>query len=89
MLRHAVALLVVAVLAGGAAEAGEPTRHFTNTVTYQCPNEAPKTFQYVSAHRIPFMSEAKLETQWYWQRARADRGAGCRILSVDGLTYTD
>ena len=87
MVRPILLAMAASIALTAAARASEPTAYAINTVVYQCPSEEPRTFQYVSAHRVPFMSEAKLETQWYWERTRADRGQGCRILSVDGLTY--
>jgi hypothetical protein len=89
MTRLAWGLGLLAAVACGQAVAAEPNTQTTYTVGYQCPGEGPQTFQYSGTRRVPIASEVKLETQWFWGRARTDRGAGCRILAVDGTPYQD
>ena len=88
MVRLTVAACVAFLaLQAGATQAGEPSAYFTDTVVYQCPGERPQQFQYPTEWRTPNYSEARLETQWYWNRTRADHGEGCRILSFQDQPY--
>jgi hypothetical protein len=81
--------LILAALASERAAADAPSSlsSVIYAVLYQCPNEAPQTFQYSGSRRVPAADEVKLETQWYWGRARTDRGQNCAILSVDGVPF--
>ena len=91
MTRSVSGLILMIALAGAEALA-EPNSQINSaiySVSYQCAGEAPQIFQYAGARNIPLSNEVKLETQWYWNRVRTDRGAGCRILAVDGTPYRD
>jgi hypothetical protein len=91
MSRRALALVALGALvaAPAGAEPGSPVTALIYSVVYQCPNETPQTFQYTGARRVPAAGEVKLETGWYWGRTRADRGQGCRILSVDDVPFRE
>ena len=79
-------VVLVAIVAGGPSVA-EPNSQINSAVyrvTYQCPGEPPRTFDYAGARHMPPDSQVRLEAEWYWARSRADRGAGCSILGVEG-----
>jgi len=68
--------------ASSLAWADGPNKSYT--VRYQCGDEAPKTFVYSAGLANPIGS-APMEAQWYWARTRADKGASCRIVSVNDV----
>ncbi|MBI1776497.1 MAG: hypothetical protein HYR63_14220 [Proteobacteria bacterium] len=82
MSRNMVFATVAAAFLGlvGPAVAGDPPTADT-TVTFQCPGESPQQFHYYGSRAGRSDETAKLEAQWYWNRTRADHGAGCTILS--------
>ena len=64
----------------------DDSRYIVHTVSYECPNEPPQTFTYVGGKENQY-GTAPLEAQWYWERTRPDRGAGCKIMTIDGLPF--
>jgi hypothetical protein len=85
----ALLLLVSVIGAGATAAPNTPENNTVYVVTYQCAGEAPQSFQFAGTRRVPPPYEVKQEAKWYWARSRADRGEGCRILTVDGLPFRD
>jgi hypothetical protein len=91
MKQSALVVLILGALAGSSALA-EPNSAFSMriySIAYQCPGETPQTFQYTGARQVPPSNEVRLETQWYWDRSRTDRGQGCRILSIDDQPFRE
>ena len=76
--------LICALTASRPALAGGDGGYATHRVSYQCPNESPQVFTYAGGDGDQY-GTAPLEAKWYWARTRADHGAGCKIVQVDGL----
>jgi hypothetical protein len=76
-----LAALVAAALAAGSGSAWSYRGY---VVQYQCGGEEPKTFVYAAGYG-PQYAAAPIEARMYWKRMRADKGVGCRVLTVNGV----
>jgi hypothetical protein len=84
-LAWALFAVVCAMTEARPAVAGD-ARYVVHVVQFQCGDEPMGTFTYPAGAGNQY-SVARLETRWYWARARGDHGAGCTTKGIDGFWY--